>query len=260
MATKFGFRPPAGVERHRFPVGYRYGELAVNGDPRYVRGYAEGSLRRLGADRIDLWFPHFPDPTVPIEDTVGAMAALVTEGLVGVIGLSNVSAAQLQSALAVHPIGVVQVEWSMWQPIEPALLALADRHGIGIMAWSPLGAGFLTGTVQGLEADDFRRNFPRFDEANLASNVDRYAPIRSLAMELGLTPGQLALAWLLHQHPSVVPIPGSRSTAHIDENLAAARARLDDDVLARLDRELAGFRPVGATLWDTGTTGAGGDG
>ena len=225
VATKFGFRPPPGVERHRFAVGYRYGELAVNADPRWVRGYAESSLRRLRTDRIDLWFPHFPDPVVPIEETVGAMSEVVRDGLVRVIGLSNVSAELVERAQRVHPIGVVQVEWSMWQPIEPALLDLARRAGIGIVAWGPLGAGFLTGSVTGLDPADFRRNLPRFDGPNLATNVDRYAPIRQLALDLGLSPSRLALAWLLHQDPAVVPIPGSRSPAHIDDNVVCRRCR-----------------------------------
>jgi aryl-alcohol dehydrogenase-like predicted oxidoreductase len=251
VATKFGFRPPGGAGRHAFPVGYRYRELAVNADPRLVRGYAEGSLRRLGTEWIDVWFPHFPDPVIPIEDTVGAMAELVHAGLVRVIGLSNVTADLVERAQRVHPIGVVQVEWSMWQPIEPALLALARRDRIGIMAWGPLGAGFLAGTVTGLDPGDFRHNFPRYDQHNLAANDDRYAPIRALAAELGLSPSRLALAWLLHQHPAVVPIPGSRSPAHIDDNVAAADVVLDAETLARLDAEVARFRPLGATLWET---------
>jgi aryl-alcohol dehydrogenase-like predicted oxidoreductase len=247
VATKFGLNIPAGAEAHHFPVGYAFGELAVNNDPRLVRSYAESSLRRLGLDHIDLYYPHFPDPQVPIEDTVGAVAELISDGLVGHLGLSNVTADHLRRAHAVHPVAAVQVEWSMWKPIPDDLLAAADELGTGIVAWSPLGGGFLTGTVT-LGADDFRHNAPRFQGANLAANHDRYAPVRRIAERLGLTPGQLALAWLLHQHPAVVPIPGSRTPAHIDENIEAAAVDLHPDTLDEIDRLLAANRPVGGTL------------
>ncbi|GAA3997188.1 aldo/keto reductase [Streptomyces sp. NBC_01352] len=245
VATKFGFRVPEGAEGHRFPVSYAFGELAVNAEPRYVRGYAEQSLRNLGTDVIDLYYPHFPDPQVPLEDTVGAVADLVKDGLVRHLGLSNVTADQLRRAHAVHPVAAVQTQWSMWQPVEPELHAAARELGVGIVAWSPLGGGFLAGTVQNLAQDDFRRNIPRFDEANLKTNNDRYAPLRGIAADLGLTPGQLALAWLLHQDDHVVPIPGSRTPAHIAENLSAARVDLHADTLARIDEALAGFDPQG---------------
>ncbi|MFF3642542.1 aldo/keto reductase [Streptomyces sp. NPDC002564] len=248
IATKFGFRLPEGVEPHPFPIGYAFGELAVNGDPRHVRGYAEASLRGLETDRIDLYYPHFPDPQVPLEDTVGAVAELVEAGLVRHLGLSNVTAGQLRAAHAVHPVAAVQIEWSMWKPAEPELLATARELGVGLVPWSPLGAGFLTGTVGRVGEGDFRQNAPRFDAANLKANNDRFAPVRGLAGELDLTPAQLALAWLLHQDPNVVPIPGSRTPAHIEENLAAARVRLDADVLARLDGILAGTQVEGGTL------------
>lgn len=245
VATKFGFRVPEGAEGHRFPVSYAFGELAVNAEPRYVRGYAEQSLRNLGTDVIDLYYPHFPDPQVPLEDTVGVVADLVKDGLVRHLGLSNVTADQLRRAHAVHPVAGVQTQWSMWQPVEPDLHAAARELGVGIVAWSPLGGGFLAGTVQKLAEDDFRRNIPRFDEANLRTNNDRYAPLRGIAADLGLTPGQLALAWLLHQDDHVVPIPGSRTPAHIAENLSAARVDLHPDTLARVDEALAGFDPQG---------------
>lgn len=253
LATKFGFRPPPGVERHAFPVGYRYGQLAVNAEPRYVRGYAEASLRRLRTDHLDLLYPHFPDPLVPIEDTVGAMAELVVDGLVRHLGLSNVTVEQVRASVAVHPIAAVQVEWSMWKPVDPALLALAIEHGFGIVAWGPLGGGFLTGSVSELADADFRHNVPRFGAENLRENNDRYAPVRSLALEWGITPGQLALAWLLHQFTAVVPIPGSRTPAHIAENVASATIALDDQALATLDEALRAFRPIGATLFDEPT-------
>ena len=248
LATKFGFRIPEGAPGHRFPVGYAYGELAVNADPRHVRAYAEQSLRGLGTDRIDLYYPHFPDPEVPLADTVGAVAELVDAGLVRHLGLSNVTAAQVREAHAVHPVAAVQTEWSMWRPVDPELLATTRELGIGVVAWSPLGGGFLTGTVTALGEGDFRHNAPRFAGDALARNNDRYAPVRDLADGLGLAPGQLALAWLLAQDPHVVPIPGSRTPAHVVENTAAARIVLDVDTLRRVDDALAAFRPEGGTL------------
>ncbi|BFV59378.1 aldo/keto reductase [Kitasatospora sp. CMC57] len=245
IATKFGFRIPEGAEAHRFPVTYAFGELAVNAEPKYVRGYAEQSLRNLGTDVIDLYYPHFPDPQVPLADTVGAVAELVGDGLVRHLGLSNVTAAQLREAYAVHPVAAVQVQWSMWQPVEPELLAAARELGVGLVAWSPLGGGFLTGTVQQLAEGDFRQHLERFDQANLRANNDRYAPIRAIAAELGLTPGRLALAWLLHQDDHVVPIPGSRTPGHIEDNTGAAAVSLSAADLARVDAALADFAPAG---------------
>jgi aryl-alcohol dehydrogenase-like predicted oxidoreductase len=248
LATKFGFRIPEGAPGHRFPVGYAYGELAVNADPRHVRAYAEQSLRGLGTDRIDLYYPHFPDPEVPLADTVGAVAELVDAGLVRHLGLSNVTAGQVREAHAVHPVAAVQTEWSMWRPVDPELLATTRELGIGVVAWSPLGGGFLTGTVTALGEGDFRHNAPRFAGDALARNNDRYAPVRDLADGLGLAPGQLALAWLLAQDPHVVPIPGSRTPAHVVENTEAARIVLDVDTLRRVDDALAAFEPEGGTL------------
>ncbi|MFG3507683.1 aldo/keto reductase [Streptomyces sp. NPDC047821] len=248
IATKFGFRLPEGVEPHPFPVGYAFGELAVNGDPKHVRGYAEASLRELGTDRIDLYYPHFPDPQVPLEDTVGAVAELIEAGLVRHLGLSNVTAAQLRAAHAVHPVAAVQTEWSMWRHVDEELLAVAHELGVGVVAWSPLGAGFLTGKVTGVEDGDFRQHMPRFDAANHRANNDRFAPVRGIAEELGITPAQLALAWLLDQDDHVVPIPGSRTPAHIRENLAAARVRLSADVRDRLAAVLAETEVAGGTL------------
>jgi aryl-alcohol dehydrogenase-like predicted oxidoreductase len=248
VATKFGLNIREGAERHAFPVAYAFGELAVNGEPRYVRGYAQDSLRRLDTDMIDLYYLHFPDPEVPVEDTAGAVADLVTDGLVRHFGLSNITADELRRAHATHPVTAVQVEWSMWKPIPPDLLAAADELGVGIVAWSPLGGGFLTGTVTDVGDADFRRNAPRFQGDNLAVNNDRYATVRRLAEGLAITPGQLALAWLLHQHPAVVPIPGSRTPAHIDENIEAARIDLHPDTLDQVDCLLAGAVPAGAAL------------
>ncbi|GIH98395.1 aldo/keto reductase [Planobispora takensis] len=248
VATKFGLAVPEGEGARSFPVGYSFGELRVNGEARLVRRYAERSLANLGIDAIDLYYAHYPDPGVPIEETVGAMAALVDDGLVRHLGLSNVTAEQLRRAHAVHPITAVQNEWSMWRPVDAGLLAAARELGVGVVAWSPLGNGFLTGSVRSLGEGDFRHNAPRFSAGNLSANNDRYAPIRDLAVDLGITPAQLALAWLLHQDEHVVAIPGSRTPAHIRENAAAAGFALHGDTLARIDRALTGFEVSGGTL------------
>lgn len=248
VATKFGLSLFDGEGSRSYPVGYKFGELRVNGEGRLIRRYAERSLRNLSLDVIDLYYAHYPDPGVEIEETVGAMAALVDAGLVKHLGLSNVTAAQLRRAHAVHPIAAVQNEWSMWKPLDSDLLEAARELGVGIVAWSPLGNGFLTGTVQNLGEGDFRHNAPRFSSANLAANNDRYAPIRTLATELGITPAQLALAWLLHQYERVVAIPGSRTPAHIQENLAAADLTLHPDTLTRIDQALGRFEAAGGTL------------
>ena len=184
---------------------------------------------------------------MPIEDTVGAIADLVTEGLVGHIGLSNVTADQLERAASLHTIAAVQTEWSMWTPADPDLLAVAERHGIGIVAWSPLGGGFLTGGLTMIAAGDFRNNVPRLSGSNLAEN-SRYAPITALAAELELTPSELALAWLLHQSAHVVPIPGSRTPAHITSNVGAAQVVLTPETLQRIDEVRREFQPMGANM------------
>ena len=248
LSTKFGFKPPPGTERHGFPVGYAFGELAVNCSPELVRGYALASAARLGVDHLDLLYPHFPDPIVPLAETVGAMAELVAEGLVAHLGVSNVTAAQLAEAAAVHRITAVQVEWSMWKPIDPALLAVAKANDIGVVAWGPLGSGFLTGELAQVDPADYRANLPRLAGANLVVNRDRYAPVRGLAAAWGLTPARLALAWLLHEHEAVVPIPGSRRPAHIADNAAAADVVLDEARWAELAAAVAAFRPEGASL------------
>jgi aryl-alcohol dehydrogenase-like predicted oxidoreductase len=246
LATKFGLKLADTAEPHPLKVGYAFEQLLVNAEPKYVKGYAENSLRNLGTDVIDLYYLHFPDPQVPIEDSVGAMAELVADGKVRHLGVSNVTRDELRRAHAVHPIAAVQTEWSMWRPVDPQLLEVARELGVGVVAWSPLGAGFLTGTVQRLAADDFRHNAPRFK--NLEANNASYAALQALAADLGITRSQLALAWLLHQDPAVVPIPGSRTPAHIEENLAAAEITLHPDTLARIDAVLARIETVGETL------------
>jgi aryl-alcohol dehydrogenase-like predicted oxidoreductase len=245
VSTKFGLRPPDGEPVHAFRVPWSASMFRINGEPRLVRGYAERSLRRLGTDVIDLYSPHFPDPEVPIEDTIGAVAELVSAGLVQHVGISNPTEADLRRAQTVHPIAAVQVQWSMWRPIEPELLVRCRDTGVGIVAWAPMGRGFLTGTLAEVGDQDYRRNVERLTGPNLATNNERFAPIRTIAGDLGLTPAQLALAWLLRQHPAVVPIPGSRTPAHIVENAAAASVALDAAALARIDAALADFVPAG---------------
>ena len=220
----------------------------MNAEPGNVRRYLEASLRRLGTDRVDLYYPHFPDPAVPIEDTVAAVAELVGEGLVRHVGLSNVTAGQLERAARVHPIAAVQVEWSLWnRGAERELLPAARRLGAGLVAWGPLGNGFLAGDVE-VGEDDFRRHAPRFQGENLARNRDRFAPLRRVAEDAGVTPAQLALAWLLARDGRAVPIPGSRTPAHIDENLGAAAVALDAETLARVNEASAAVEAAGGTL------------
>lgn len=245
IGTKFGLRVPGGEPVHEVPVPWEGGPFGVNADPRLVRRYLEGSLDRLGTDYVDLYHPHFTDPAVPIEATVEAMAELVAEGLVRHLGLSNASVDDLCRAQRVHPIAAVQVEWSMWHPIDPALLAHCEETGTGVVAWSPLGRGFLTGTVVTVGHHDFRMRVDRLSPANLTTNNQRFEPILALAGALGVTAGQLALAWLLHQSPSVVAMPGSRTPAHIRENAAAAQLDLDPVTLALVDAALATFEPAG---------------
>jgi aryl-alcohol dehydrogenase-like predicted oxidoreductase len=244
VASKFGivFDPSeAGTE---LPTGWGFA-LRVNGRPDYARRALEGSLSRLGVAALDLWYLHYPDPATPIEETVAAMAAAVRAGKVRYLGLSNVTAEQVRRAHAVHPIHAVQYEYSLWRrEAETELLPTLRELGIALVAWSPLGAGFLTGTVGALDRGDFRQNNPRFAGANLAVNTDRFAPLLRLAQELAITPAQLALAWLLARGDDVVPIPGTRKVARIDENAHATQIRLDAARLRRID-ELA--RPGLAT-------------
>jgi aryl-alcohol dehydrogenase-like predicted oxidoreductase len=236
VATKWGIVEPS-HDAHRFTSYSGDNEIWIDGRPERARPAAERSLRRLGIDAIDLWYLHFPDPGRPIEETVGAMGELVDAGDVRHLGVSNVTADQLRRAHAVHPIAAVQVEYSLWtRGVEAELLPTARELGIGIVAWGPLGNGFLAQPITALDEGDFRHNTPRFQGQNLRRNVDRFAPLRELAAELGVTPAQLALAWLLHQGDDVVPIPGTRSREHLDSNLAAAGIELDAATLERIDR------------------------
>jgi aryl-alcohol dehydrogenase-like predicted oxidoreductase len=223
LATKFGIvRGETGVE--------------LDGRPEHVRGYCEASLDRLGVDTIDLFYLHRVDPAVPVAETVGAMAELVTAGKVRHLGLSEVDPGQLEQAVAVHPVAAVQFEWSLsWREPERDVVPAARRLGVGLVPYSPLGRGLLTGALPSSYGDgDFRRGDPRFSGANLTANLALVRELAELAAAHRISVGQLALAWLLAQGPDVVPIPGTRNPARIAENAAAAQVRLTDADLAVL--------------------------
>ncbi len=248
IATKFGivFDGKESVTELRTGWGF---SLKINGKPRYAEMALTGSLRRLGVDFIDLWYAHYADPATPIEETIGGMAKAVREGKVRYLGLSNVSADEVRRAHAVHPITAVQYEYSLWRrEAETALLPTLRELGIALICWSPLGSGFLTGTVRNLDKDDFRQNNPRFAGDNLAENRARYAPLLAMARELSVSPAQLALAWLLHQGKDIFPIPGTRRPDRIDENARAADIRLTGETLKRIDRVARPGLAKGATL------------
>ena len=232
--------------------------LRVDGSPAYVAQACDASLERLGVDHIDLYYQHRVDRNVPIEDTVGAMKRLVDAGKVRYLGLSEASAETLRRAAAVHPIAALQSEYSLWtRDVEADILPACRELGIGFVAYSPLGRGFLTGAIKGsgeLAADDWRRQNPRFQEGNAEQNRALVDAVTELAQARGCTPAQLALAWLLAQGPDIVPIPGTRRIARLDENAAAARIRLDDAELQRIDAVLAEHAVAGARYPAAGMT------
>jgi aryl-alcohol dehydrogenase-like predicted oxidoreductase len=240
LATKFGIvRGPRPEDR------------GVNGRPEYIRKSIEGSLTRLRVDHVDLYQYHRIDPNVPIEDSVGAMAELVREGKVRFIGLSEVSAATLQRAHAVHPISSVQSEYSLWsrEPEQDGVLAACEQLKVGFLAYSPLGRGFLTGQIQRFEdlaADDYRRGSPRFQAENFAKNLQLVAKVRELATKKGCSASQLGLAWVLAKAPYIVPIPGTKRRKYLEENLEAASLQLTAAELAEIDRVF----PVGSAAGD----------
>jgi aryl-alcohol dehydrogenase-like predicted oxidoreductase len=246
VATKWGVVLP-GENANRVAASYA-NEIWIDARPERARAAAEASLRRLGVDSIDLWYLHFPDPGRPIEESVGAMADLVNAGLVQHVGLSNVTAEQLSRAHAVHPVSALQIEYSLWtRDAERELLPTARELGVGIVAWGPLGNGFLAQPITTLEDGDFRHNAPRFRADNLRRNLDRFAPLRALADELGVTPAQLALAWLLHRR-DIVPIPGTRNPDHLEANIAAADISLDEETLRRIEEITPAGLAAGAAL------------
>jgi aryl-alcohol dehydrogenase-like predicted oxidoreductase len=229
LATKFG------IVRKKDDPTYR----ALRGDPEYVRSSVRASLTRLGVDHIDLYYLHRRDPDTPIEDTVGAMAELVEAGTVRYLGLSEVDAESLRRAHAVHPITAVQSEYSLWERgIEDEVVPTARELGIGLVPYSPLGRGFLTGTVPAageLPADDFRKYLPRFQEENADANQVIAETVQQVAAERGVTPAQVALAWVHAQGEDLVPIPGTKRRTYLEQNLAAMEVSLTADDLSRLE-------------------------
>ena len=235
LATKFGIRLEPG----------RAGGLprrSIDGSPDYVRSACEGSLQRLGVDHIDLYYQHRVDPNTPIEETVGAMAELVAQGKVRHLGLSEASAETIRRAHAVHPITAVQSEYSLWtRDVEPEILPTLEELGIALVAYSPLGRGFLSGRFSSpdeLDEGDFRRYGPRFTGENLDANLKLASKVAEIAQEKGITPAQLALAWVLAQGEDLVPIPGTKRRKYLEENAAAVDVQLGDDDLARIEAEL----------------------
>jgi aryl-alcohol dehydrogenase-like predicted oxidoreductase len=229
LATKFGNVRDPGNPAAR----------GVNGRPEYVRAACEASLRRLQVDYIDLYYQHRVDPSVPIEETVGAMSELVDAGKVRFLGLSEAAPETIRRAAAVHPIAALQTEYSLWtRDIEAEHLALLRELGISLVAYSPLGRGFLTGTIKSLDTlapDDFRRANPRFIGENLEQNLKLVERVTELAREHSCTPAQLALAWVLSRGEDIVPIPGTKRLKYLEENIEATEIELSASDIAALD-------------------------
>ena len=229
LATKFG------VQRSE-DKGFR----GINGSPEYVHQACDASLQRLGIDYIDLYYLHRIDPKVPIEETVGAMAELVQQGKVRYIGLSEAAPATIRRAASVHPITALQTEYSLWsRDPEDEILPTVRELGIGFVPYSPLGRGFLSGSITSLNdlaVDDFRRNSPRFQGENFNKNLQLVERVKEIAAEKGVTPGQLAIAWLLAQGDDIVPIPGTKRRAYLEENVAAVDITLTQEELDRIDQ------------------------
>ena len=239
LATKFG--------NERLEDGTRVG---INGSQEYVRRACDASLERLGVDYIDLYYQHRVDQSVPIEETVGAMAELVVKGKVLHLGLSEASPATIRRAHSAAPITALQTEYSLWtRDPEEEILPTVRELGIGFVAYSPLGRGFLTGrfqTVDDLDEDDFRRTHPRFQGENFQRNLELVERVKEIAGEKGCTPGQIALAWVLAQGQDIVPIPGTKRVNYLEENVAALDVELTEEDLRRLDEAA----PVGAASGD----------
>ena len=240
LATKFG--------NERREDGTRVG---VNGHPDYVRRACDASLARLGVEHIDLYYQHRVDPSVPVEETWGALAELVAAGKVRHLGISEAAPATIRRAHEVHSVTAVQTEWSLWsRDVEDnGVLTTVRELGIGFVAYSPLGRGFLSGTirsVEDLDEKDFRRHSPRFQGENFAKNLELLERVRQIAAEKDVTPSQLALAWVLAQGEDVVPIPGTKHRHYLDENISALDVQLSDDELAELDAAV----PVGSSAGD----------
>ena len=236
--------------RHGLVIATKFGNVrgedgsfrGVNGKPEYVRSACEASLKRLGIDAIDLYYQHRVDPDTPIEDTVGAMADLVRQGKVRWLGLSEAAPQTIRRAHRVHPIAALQTEYSLWsRDPEDGILPAVRALGIGFVPYSPLGRGFLTGRIRSiddLEANDYRRNSPRFQGANFEKNLHLLDEVNAIAKDKGCTPSQLALAWVLAQGEDVVPIPGTKHVKYLEENAKAAEIRLTPAELERIDAAL----------------------
>lgn len=229
LATKFGIvRDPSNPQVR-----------GTNGHPDYVRKSVEGSLKRLGTDVIDLYYQHRPDPTVPVEETIGALSDLVHEGKIRYIGLSEVPVSILERAHKVHPVTALQTEYSLWsRDVEADILPACERLGIGFVPYSPLGRGFLTGqirSVDDLDLDDYRRESPRFQGENFAKNLQLAEKISELAQDKGVKPSQLALAWVLAQGDNIVPIPGTKHRHYLEENIAALDVSLSEAEIAAIE-------------------------
>jgi len=238
LATKFGFT-----------FGEKGALAGVNSRPEHVREAVEGSLRRLKTDTIDLLYQHRVDTSVPIEDVVQTMAALVREGKVRYLGLSEAGEGTIRRAHAVHPIAALQSEYSLWERnLEPHIIPLLRELGIGLVPFAPLGRGFLTGSVKRAEEypeGDYRRGDPRYQGENFEANMRAASEVRELGARKGVTAGQIALAWLLHKGQDIVPIPGSKRRQHLEENAGAAAVSLGADEMAALDAALSPDRVSG---------------
>ncbi|MEK2492658.1 aldo/keto reductase [Kitasatospora purpeofusca] len=236
IATKFNYRMDKAVPGDMSTVGRQ------DGSAEHVRSSVHGSLARLGTDRIDLYYQHRIDPTVPIEETVGALGELVAEGKVRYIGLSEASGETVRRAHAVHPVTAVQSEYSLWtRDVEAEVLPTCRELGIGFVPYSPLGRGFLAGrfsSPEELDQDDFRRTNPRFAEGNLAANLRLAEKVKEIAAEKDVTPAQLAIAWVLAQGEDLVPIPGTKRRTYLEQNAGAVDVELTAEDLARIDAEL----------------------
>lgn len=246
IATKFGImRDPSDPTRR-----------GVNGRPEYVRASCDGSLKRLGVDFIDLYYQHRVDPDTPIEETVGAMSDLVREGKVRHIGLSEASGDTLRRACAVHQITALQTEYSLWsRDPEDGLLGVCRELGIGFVAYSPLGRGFLTGAIRSVDdlaPDDFRRSNPRFMGENFQRNLDLVQRVEEIASEKGCSASQLALAWVLAQGDDIVPIPGTTKSKHLDTNIAALEIQLSANDLTRIGEVAPKGTAAGGRYTDAG--------
>ncbi|MGD8520320.1 MAG: aldo/keto reductase [Desulfobacterales bacterium] len=248
IATKFGIVFDENETSTEVPTGWGF-SLNINGTPRYAHKALNASLKRLEVETIDLWYVHYLDPQTPVEETVGAMAEAVQAGKVRYLGLSNVTADEVRRAHAIHPISAVQYEFSLWRrEVESELLPTLRELGIALVAWSPLGSGFLTGTVDRLNENDFRQNNPRFAGDNLIANRERFSQLMNLAEKFNISPAQLALAWLLHQGQDIFPIPGTRKAQRIDENAKALSVQLDAITLQRINEIARPGLAEGATL------------